>query len=43
MKIEDLGARINKLKNYMREVTGKTPKNSGGISQFKVMIDSNNH
>jgi hypothetical protein len=42
VKIEELGARINKLKSYMKEITGKTPKSTSGLSKLTVKIDSNN-
>lgn len=42
IKVEELGARINKLKNYMKEVTGKTPTNNAGMSHLMVKIDGNN-
>jgi hypothetical protein len=40
--MEDIGARINKLKNYMKEVTGKTPKGSSTLGQIFVKVDENN-
>lgn len=39
LNLEDLGARINKLINYVKDVTGKTPKGSIGLSKFTVNID----
>ena len=39
VKIEDIGSRINKLKDYVKHLTGKTPKNKAGISQLTVKID----
>lgn len=41
VKMEDLGARINKLREYMRDITGKTPKNCGGMKQLKVKVNGN--
>lgn len=41
-KVEELGARINKLKHYMKGVTGKTPTNGAGLSHLMVHIDGNN-
>lgn len=40
--MEELGVRINKLKSFMKEVTGKTPTNNSGISKFTVKVDENN-
>ena len=42
VKIEELGARINKLKHYMKEVTGRTPTSSGGMSHMVVKYQDNN-
>jgi hypothetical protein len=39
VKIEELGQRINKLKHIMKEITGKTPTNSTGLSHITVKID----
>lgn len=43
VKMEELGARINRLKDYMREVTGKTPTSSAGLSHMTVRIDGSNN
>jgi hypothetical protein len=42
VKMDELGARINKLKNYMKEITGKTPTSTSGLAKFSVRIDANN-
>ena len=40
--MEELGNRINKLKLFMREVTGRTPKANSGLAHMKVKIDGSN-
>ena len=42
VKIEDIGSRINKLKDYVKNLAGKTPKNKAGVAQLTVKIDENN-
>jgi hypothetical protein len=42
VKMDELGARINKLKSYMKEITGKTPTSTSGLAKFSVKIDANN-
>ena len=39
MNIEDIGSRINKLKDYVKQLTGKTPKGKTGLSHLTVKVD----
>ena len=40
--MEDLGERINKLKSYVKDLTGRTPKGKAGMTQFTVKLNGNN-
>lgn len=39
--MDDLGARINKLKSFMKQVTGKTPTNMAAMAHMSVKFDGN--
>ena len=43
LSMEDIGSRINKLKDYVKQLTGKTPKGNTGLAHLTVKIDQNAH
>lgn len=43
VKIEDIGQRINRLREYVKGLTGASPKNNTGYRQLIVKIDGTCH
>ena len=37
--MEDLGERINKLKSYVKDLAGRTPKSQGRVPHFPAKMD----
>ena len=38
----DLGDRINRLKNFMKEVTGGKVGKNGGVAKMRMQVNPNN-
>ena len=39
VKVEDIGQRINRLRDYVKNLTGLSPKNNTNIRQLIVKVD----